>query len=276
MPTSRSPKRSTKPEPLPAQRPRFIGPLIALVALAVVVVVIIALPASLVGRFLPASVHAEDFSGSLWHGSAGRLTVNSRNAGALEWRLHPWSLFTLGLSADVHWVLVGFVADAGVDVDRHGLTARNVQGGGPIEDLAPVGAPAGWRGLTNFKFSELKFKFDDGPVTLLTAVGELEVSGLSSPQVADGTDLGGYVLKFANGLITPDSDATAELSDSGGPLQVQAVIRFTPAQHTGLLSGTVKERPSAPQALRDQLDQLAQLHARDDRGRLPVDLEFTL
>jgi hypothetical protein len=44
---------------------------------------------------------------------------------------------------------------------------------------------------------------------------------------------------------------------------------------TGIFSGTVKERQDIPPALRSQLDNLAQLHARDAEGRLPVDLEFT-
>ena len=94
--------------------------------------------------------------------------------------------------------------------------------------------------------------------------------------MADGESLGGYVLHVADGAITPDADATAELNDTGGPLQVEAVIHFSAKEHTGLLSGTLKERPGAPAALLDQLRQLEQMHARDARGRIPVDLEFTL
>jgi hypothetical protein len=43
-----------------------------------------------------------------------------------------------------------------------------------------------------------------------------------------------------------------------------------------MLSGTVKERSDAPPALRSQLANLTQLHPRDDQGRIPVELEFTL
>ena len=81
---------------------------------------------------------------------------------------------------------------------------------------------------------------------------------------------------MANGAITPDADASAELTDTGGPLAVQAVLHFSAKDHTGLLSGTVKERPDAPPALRKQLESLEQLHARDAEGRIPVELEFTL
>jgi hypothetical protein len=274
MPTSRSPKRSVKP-PLPPQRSRFILPLILIVVVALLIVVVAVLPASMVRRVLPPSIHAEDFSGTVWHGSAGKITVDGRDAGAIEWRLHPWYLLSLTLSADAHWVLVGFVADASVAIDRHGLSAKNVTGGGPIEDLGTVGIAAGWHGLSHFKLSELELKFTDASVDVQSAAGELDVSNLSSPKVAAGADLGAYALTVANGAVTPDG-ATAQLTDTGGPLQVQAEIRISAKERSGLLSGTVKERPDASPALRAQLDQLAQLHARDSQGRLPVDLEVTL
>jgi hypothetical protein len=68
---------------------------------------------------------------------------------------------------------------------------------------------------------------------------------------------------------------SANLSDTGGPVQVQAQIRFSPTARTGMLSGTLKERPEASPALRNQLQSIAQLRPRDSQGRLPVELEFT-
>jgi len=38
----------------------------------------------------------------------------------------------------------------------------------------------------------------------------------------------------------------------------------------------LRERPDAPTALRNQLDNLSQLRGRDSQGRIPVDLEFRL
>jgi hypothetical protein len=49
-----------------------------------------------------------------------------------------------------------------------------------------------------------------------------------------------------------------------------------PSSHSGLLSGTIKERESASDALRDELNQLAQMRPRDNLGRIPVELEFAL
>ena len=59
---------------------------------------------------------------------------------------------------------------------------------------------------------------------------------------------------------------SAALADTGGPLAVNATIQLSMKTRTGLFSGTVKERQDASPALRSQLDNLAQLHARDAAG----------
>jgi hypothetical protein len=254
----------------------LVRPLIVIVVLAVVLVILLTLPASLVKHFLPPSVIADDFSGSLWHGSAGTLIINTRNAGAIEWRLHPASLLALTLSADLHWVKISFVADGTADVDRHGLVAHDVQGGGPLDNLAEFGLAPGWHGTTAFKFSEIALHFGDDGTRLRSAVGDLTVADVAAPQIAGGTNLGGYALHVSTGAIGSDADLAAELTDTGGPLELHATVRYSPRDGNGLLSGTVKERLDAPPALRAELDNLAQLHARDADGRLPVDLEFKL
>ena len=120
MPASRSPNRGAnspsrgaksngRADLTPPKRPYW--PLIVIGLAAVLAVVVAALPASIITHFLPPMVQAEDFSGSLWHGSAGRINVNARPAGALEWRLHPASLLGMAVAADLHWVKVGFVMD---------------------------------------------------------------------------------------------------------------------------------------------------------------------
>ena len=217
----------------------------------------------------------------MWHGSAGRLSAAGRDAGAVEWRIHPWSLLSFTLSADVHWVKVGFVTDAALNIDGQSATAHGVTGGGPIEDLADLGVAGGWRGIARFNFSELKVRFDRGAapdraVSLAAVVGDVQVSDLAAPQIAAGSDLGGYAMHLADGAITPNADVTAELTDTGGPLELKASLHYAVKDHTGLLSGTIKERPEASAALKSQIENLTQLHARDAQGRIPVELEFTL
>ena len=278
MRTSASPRRDASAprpaSPSPPARP-FWCIVLPMFMLAALTVAVIALPASLVARLLPAAVHAEDFSGSIWHGSAGRITVHARDAGSVEWRLHPEALLGLRAAADLRWVRGGFVLDGAASFDRHGLIASDVRGGGPIEDLQGLGLPAGWRGSARIHIKELRAAFSGAAATLQAAVGDIAVADLSSAQVAEGADLGGYSLQFADSMLPPDSDATGRVADTGGPLSVDAEIRFSPKQRSVLLSGTLKERADPPAALRTQVDDLARLHARDAQGRLPVDFEFT-
>lgn len=268
MPVSRSPSRDAKPAP----RSRSYWPVVLIGLAAVLAVIIAALPASIITHFLPPSVHAEDFSGSIWHGSAGKISVDARDAGALEWRLHPAALLGMDVAADVHWVKVGFVIDAAVTIDRQGLTAHSVTGGGPIEDLRDFGVAPGWRGIAAINFSEIKSDL----VKPLAAVGDLRVSNLTAAPIAEGADLGGYELRLADGAVAADGSVTAQLTDTGGPLDVKADIHYSAAEHTGLLTGTLRERTNAPAALLDQLQGIVQLRGRDPQGRIPVDLEFAL
>jgi hypothetical protein len=278
MPTSPSQRRGAKtPRGAPPAAPsRSVWPRLVLIgAAALLAVVVAALPASLIARFLPPGVRAEDFSGTIWHGSAGRITAGGRPAGAAEWHLHPLALLRLHTVADLHWVKGGFVLDGALDADRTGLAASGVEGGGPIADLRDLGVGAGWQGTAAVHVKEIEARWSEAGATLKSATGEISVSQVSASRVADGAQLGGYALKFANPVLSPDSDATATLADTGGPLSLDATIQITLKTRTGLFSAAVKERPEAAPALRNQLQNLAQLHARDAQGRIPVDLEFT-
>src|SRR5580692_3986605 len=268
MPASRSPSRGAEP----AARTRSHWPIVLIGIVAIAAAIVAALPASIVAHFLPPAVTAEDFSGSLWHGSAGKISVNARDAGALEWRLHPAALLGLTVLTDLHWVKTSFVIDASASLDAHGFTAHAVKGGGPIEDLQDLGVAAGWHGIADINLSELKGDFTKP----LGAVGDLRVSNLSSAQIAGGADLGGYDLRVDQGAVGSDGNVTAQLVDTGGPLEVQTLIHYSPSERTGTLSGTLKERPDAPAALRSQLENLSQLRGRDSQGRIPVDLELRL
>jgi hypothetical protein len=277
MPASRSAKPSAerRPPPRSPARSKLIAPLLVIVVLAVLAVVVAALPASLVNRALAPGIVAADFSGTLWHGSAGRLASGTRDAGAIEWHLHPLALLSARLVADVHWVKGGFVADGSVAATRSELIATLVHGGGPLEDLQSLGLP-GARGASTFDFTRIRLVLTNGAANVQSAVGDVTVADLVIPQIANGADLGDYRLHAADGAITPDADATAELTDTGGPLELRAVIHYSAKERTGQLSGTLKERADVPPALRNELNALTQLHARDAQGRIPVDLEFTL
>jgi hypothetical protein len=266
MPTSRSPR-----PPIEPKRPARRWPLILISVVVLALATTFLLPASMMLRFLPATVRAEDFSGSLLHGAAGRLRVAGRDAGALEWQLHPTALLHLALAADIHWVKVGFVLDGSIEVARNHFAAHAIHGGGPIENLTDLGVAPGWRGIATASIDEISGDF----TRLEAAVGKLDVSNLSSSGIAAGSDLGGYELQLPQGSVSADGTVAATLIDTGGPVELRANLHLSPATRTGMLSGTLKEGPDATADLRNQLSSLAQMHARDASGRFPVDLEFT-
>src|ERR1700730_17871451 len=119
MPVSRSPSRAPKSMRAieAAPRSRSYWPVVLIGVAAVLAVIVAALPASVITHFLPPPVLAEDFSGSIWHGSAGKISVGARDAGALEWRLHPAALLGMEGAAGVAWGKGGIVGGAGGKLD---------------------------------------------------------------------------------------------------------------------------------------------------------------
>lgn len=266
MPASRSASRDIK-----RARPARRWPLILLVLIVLSGALIFVLPASFVARFMPAQVQAEDFSGSLLHGAAAKIRVNARDAGAIEWQVHPLALLRLAIVADIRWVKVGFLIDGTAELKPAGFAAHDITGGGPIDDLQSLGFAAGWKGTAKLKFTSIKGSFRQ----LEAAAGTIDVADISSAGIAAGSDLGSYELLLGPQSIAADGSISASLNDTGGPVEAQAQIRFSPASRTGMLSGTLKERAEASPALRNQLSNLSQLRPRDSSGRFPVELEFT-
>ena len=199
MPTSPSPRRGAKaqsPAPRPAP-PRSLWPRLALIGVvAFIVVVVCVLPASLITRFLPPTMQAEEFSGSLWHGSAGRITVAGHPAGAL-------GMEHSSAGAPAYPPRGGpSLGQRRFRAGRFGrLYARAPRGVGnyrrrPVEDLRDFGLGAGWRGTAGVRLTELTADLSAAGAVLASAIGDITVSDISSPQVASGTNLGGYDLRF--------------------------------------------------------------------------------
>jgi hypothetical protein len=172
----------------------------------------------------------------------------------------------------LHWVKVSCVIDAQATLKRDSFVAHDIKGNGSIEDLRDLGVAPGWRGNATLDLQELTGSY----MRIASAHGTLDVAGVAAVSVADGAPLGSYQLVLGPDAIGAVGAVNAALHDTGGPLQIEATIQFTPATGTALLSGALKERPEASQALRDEIASLAQLRPRDSEGRIPVDLEFTL
>jgi general secretion pathway protein N len=193
-----------------------------------ILVIVLLLLGALVLAFLPARI-ALDFvgdrlgplrlgevSGSLWKGRASPVTVNGEEIGALDWSLHPLSLFGARIDADL--VLAGETWNGGsaVSVSRD----RRVR----VRDLE-----------LRFPARKLEPMLD---VPALVMRGEVQVSIASAelqrgfPNQVQGRAIwknaavaGSAEASFGD-LITDFASVASggiegTLSDSGGPLQAQ-------------------------------------------------------
>ena len=275
MPASRSTRRSTdskgKPAPERTRSHRVVIPIAVVVVLVVLGVLVTALPASAIKSMLPPTVSADDFSGSIWHGAAGKIRVGGKEAGALEWRVDTAALLHATLDLDLHWAHRGFGVDANAALERGGAKLTNLHGGGSFEDLHDLGLPGAWRGLAAIDFPSLTTDY----ARLLSAQGSLKVMNAAAPQLADGAELGSYQLDLGPAAIDPNGTITAQLHDIGGPVRLQGTVVLMPAQHSGTLTGTLKETGGTSPALAKEIAGLAQLRGRDREGRIPIDLEFS-
>ena len=269
MPTSRS-RRPTPDPKAPAPPRRSYWPLIPIGLAIAAGMLLAALPAGVLRHFLPAQVRLAELSGSIWHGAAGKISVAGRDAGAVEWRLHPLGLLHGAVDVDFHWVALGISVDGATRIDRKGLEARDIRGGGPIGDLARLGVTPGWSGATRVNLTNVATDF-----TRIESIGgNVRVSDLASATIAGGADLGAYSATFT-AAPAGDGSLTAHVEDDGGPLQLRATITIDQTAHRGMISGSLSARPQAAAALASMVAQMAQIRGRDASGRVPVDLEFT-
>lgn len=243
---------------------------VAIGVVLLLAVLISAVPASLASRMLPSSVHATDFSGSIWHGAAGKISVNGHDAGALEWHLHPAALLQLRAGLELNWALGNFSLAAHGEVGPHGFSADRISGGGALEDLVTLTGLSGWHGTISVSTLQLTTDF----ARLKTFSGDIGVLDLHAASIGDDASLGGYTLHFDTAAADADGVVTGLISDSGGPLQVHAALRLTPQTHVVTLTGTAIERESATPALRRSMESLAQMQPRDAQGRIPLQIEF--
>ena len=188
------------------------------------------------------TVHAEDFSGSLWHGSAGKISVNARDAGALEWRLHPAALLGMAVAADLHWVKVGFVLD-GCRQHRSARRQRaRRQGRRTHRRSARFGRRGGMarHGGHQFQRTEDRFCQAAGRRRRPPSVESHVARKSPTARIWEATICG-----CAAGAVDGDGNVTAQLTDTGGPWMCRP-SSLSAKERTGILTGTLRERPERP------------------------------
>ena len=192
--------------------------------------------------------------------------------------IHPLALLHTHLVMDLHWVKGGFVLDGSADCTRARLAASGITGGGPVEDLKDFGLGAGWRGTAGVRLTQLTADLSAAGATLASAIGDIAgFPDISSPEVASGTNLGGYDLRFNDpGGASSGADLNATLTDTGdGPIAVNATLQLSMKSAHRHFFGNRQGAPGHAAGAAQSAGQSCAAPCPGCEGRLPVDLEFT-
>lgn len=226
---------------------RLLGLGLAAFLLALLVV----FPASWMGGLLPPAVQCENWAGSVWRGQCRGLALQDgekvvMRLDALQWKLRPAALLRLKLAAqfESRWPQGDAAGDVAVSpggaIEVRGMSGRSVL------DKRFFGAmPAGWQG--NIDIGDFDLDWHQGVIGRLS--GQLMVTNLAD---ARGTALGSYRLEFPDG----PAPYNGQLTDAGGPLEVNAQLQLTQEQSWSL-EGRMRTRDAGDARLNRALDMLS-------------------
>ncbi len=228
--------------------------ILGLVAFALALIVV--LPASWIEGALPSGVQCARWSGSVWRGQCNELTLSDggkvvMKLASLGWKLRPMALLGLKVRADFQSRWSNGQASGQVALGPGGtIQLRDMMASMLLDPTALGALPAGWSGQARLERGEFDWK--DGRLGRLG--GLLDVSGLTDRR---GTALGSYRLDMPAGGTPP---FTGQLTDTGGPVQVEAKLELT-ADRNWSLEGRMRQRDAGDLRLSRQLDMLGSADA---------------
>jgi Type II secretion system (T2SS), protein N len=240
---------------------------ILLMAAIFVITVLVRLPAGVLPLLLPASVHCQSPSGTLWQGSCRELGSGTLALSDVRWTLHPLALLRAHLLLDLQSDDARAAGQA--QLALHGNGDLQIQG---LNATLPLqgglsALPPGWSGALQLAIDQASVQ--GGKLTAMA--GTITARQLHSENPP--AELGSFQLQFPSrdgtGAATP---IMGTLRDLEGPLSLQGQLQLL---STGAyeLSGTVAARDSSSADLRQMLQLLG---PPDAQGRHTFSLAGTL
>lgn len=219
---------------------------------AFLLALIVVLPARWVAAFLPDTVQCTAWSGSIWRGHCRELALSDgqkvvMRLNTLQWQLKPAVLLQGRLGARFHstWPQ-GETAGEVVVAPSGAIQVRGMNGRSELDRRFFGALPQGWRGMIDIRDFDLDWH--NGIIGRLG--GELLVTDLVE---ARGTALGSYRLNFVSSDTPPFN---GDLTDRGGPLEVNANLEMTADQNWSL-EGRMRVRDAGNSSLNRALDVLS-------------------
>lgn len=206
-------------------------------------------------------------TGTVWSGSAGNATINGVTLGKLEWEMHFIPLLIGKTSFDIRFKSLETQGRGAIASSFGGnLYAHNFEFRAPLGVFAPLmyGIPVSFEGQLTGRIEDLKLEKG----TRLNAKGRIVVSNTASV-VPQRVEIGDMLIK-----VDPDDTGTRiNLTDQGGPLQLQGNINVTGTGQYNV-NMTLATRQSASKPLVQSLRFLGRADASGNyyfrkKGQLP-------
>jgi hypothetical protein len=228
---------------------------ILLVAAIFAITVLVRLPAGVLPLLLPASIHCQSPTGTLWHGSCRELSSGALALSDVRWGLHPLALLRAHLLVDVQSDDARAAGQAQLMLHGNGdlqIQALNaslrLQGG-----LSAL--PPGWSGALQLAIDQASMQ--GGYLTAIEGVITVRQLHSDNPPA----ELGSFQLQFPGRESTGAAPMLGTLRDLEGPLSLQGQLQLLPSGAYEL-SGTVAARDSSSADLQQMLQLLGPLDAQ--------------
>jgi general secretion pathway protein N len=196
-------------------------------------------------------------TGSIWHGEARAIEMRGLRLSQIHWTLSPLGLLAGRLSGEARTDFTGGRAS--------GVFVAGVTGAAGCRDCVIQGSMEGLRGFLplrdlggDFNVHFDSFEWRKGWVR--RAVGTADVQNMPvtlSGQGAMPGVTGSYSAKFAANPVPDNGNFEAEVRDTGGPLKVEAKVRFSPPGNYDF-AGKLTPKPGAPAPLVNGVQMLGQ------------------
>ncbi len=208
-------------------------------------------------------------SGTVWDGGAQQLQYNERAVAEVHWNLSPWGLLLGRVAGSIKLIDAEsyLQAQAQLPIGGSELAFTEINGRLPLAQLPPY--------LTMVPLpldGELSLKLD---TLVVGAGGKLQqadgriVWHQAAVQLMEKLQFGDLQMSLHS---VEGGGIEGAISDSGGPLQLNATITLS-ADGAYQLEGQAKPNESAPKALRDAL---AMLGKSDSQGNYPLKFSGSL
>jgi general secretion pathway protein N len=200
----------------------------------------------------------------VWSGSAANGTLGGLHVQDLRWHVHPWTLLTGRVGANVEARLADGFVNTGVTASTSRVSFNDLRGATSLATIGGIAPLSGTRGQVTVGLSSLELE-NGWPARV---AGELKLAALELPNGGSGNfvPLGDYTITFAE---APARSIAAKFVDNGGPLEVAGTLALSAAREY-TLDALIKPRSGASRDLVNGLSFMTADPDAEGRRRLTL------